>query len=305
MKIRKILSIALAGIVMLSTLALGSCGEEKDYPVTVGKIKIEQEPKNIVILNKNLADIITAIGYDGKTVGRSDEVNQKSFKVVPSVGSAQDPLVDKIKKAKAEIVFADKTLCQSALDKLKESSIPVFQPEDAHTLKQLKVLYKQIGSILGGNVVGNEKAMKSYSEIKNTLKTVRTAAKRDKTVSTLAYLYIDDGAIKTVTGSTWRSSMLSFTGSMNVFEKAESDVVDPAKLVLANPDCIFVADESVKEHLNLSDTLKKLRALDGNTFVISYDDLGMQGYTSLDVIQEMIGDITDADIEETSEAAAE
>ena len=101
MKIRKILSIALAGIVMLSTLALGSCGEEKDYPVTVGKIKIEQEPKNIVILNKNLADIITAIGYDGKTVGRSDEVNQKSFKVVPSVGSAQDPSVDKIKKAKA------------------------------------------------------------------------------------------------------------------------------------------------------------------------------------------------------------
>ena len=301
--IKKVLSCFLIISVILSVISLGSCGEPEEYPVTVGKITIKEEPKNIVILNKNLADIITAIGYDGKTVGRSDDVDQTSFRVVPSMGTAHDPSEDEIKKSKAEIVFADKTLNKADIKKLKVASIAVFQPEEAHTLKQLSVLYKQIGSILGGNTTGAEKAKKAFDEIRNTLRTVKTAAKRDKTVSTVAYLYIDNGVLKTVTGGTWCSTMLGFTGSMNVFAKAASDVVDPAQLLLANPDCIFVSDESVEQYLTTSDTLKKLKALNGNTFIISHDELSMQGYTALDVIKKMINNVTDAEIESTDNEA--
>lgn len=301
--IKKVLSILLAGIMLLSACAaLTSCGKDPEFPVTIGDITINKEPKNIVILDKNLSDIISAIGYDIKMVGRSDEVNQKELKVVPSMGTAQDPSVDKIKKEKAEIVFANDSLNINDIAELKKAGIIVAQFEDANTLKQLKSLYIKIGTMLGGNVTGKEAALKAYKEIKDTLKAVKTAAKRDKTVSTLTYLYTDNGVLKTIIDGSWAATLLNYTGSVNVFENAESDVVDIDKLLLANPDHIFVADKSVKKYLKNSDVLGKLKAVDENTFVIPQDELTLQGYTCLDVLEEMISKITPQTETESSAA---
>ena len=306
--IKKVLSVLLAGVMLLSTAAvLTSCGEEPEFPVQIGNITITEEPQNIVILDKNLSDIISAIGYDIKMVGRSDEVNQKALKVVPSMGTAQDPSVEKIKKEKAEIVFANDSLNKNDIAELKKAGIIVAQFQEANTIKQLKSLYIKIGRMLGGNTEGKEAAIKAYKEIKNTLEAVKTAAKRDKTVSTLAYFYTDNGVLKTVIDGSWASTLLDYTGSVNVFKTADSDVVDIDKLLLANPDHIFVADKSVKKYMCTSDVLGKLKALDENTFVIPQDELTLQGFTCLDVLEEMISKISPQEDETTqsSEEVAE
>ncbi len=291
--IKKAISIILAALLLISTAAImTSCGEESEYPVKIGKITLEKEPKNIVILDKNLADIISAIGYDVKMVGRSDEVNQKGLKVVPSMGTAQDPSVTKIKKEKADIVFADSSLNEADVSKLNKSGIPVAQFDEAHTMKQLQSLYEKIGKLLGGNVTGKAKANKVFKDIKSTLKAVETAAKKDNTISTIAYLYTDNGVLKTVNDGTWCSTLLSYSGSVNVFGSAKSDVVDINKLLVANPTYLFVADKNVETYLNNSDTLKKLDALATRTYILPYDELTLQGYTALDVVKEMIDDIT-------------
>lgn len=298
--IRKVLSILLAGVILLSTAAaLTSCGEDPEFPVKIGNITINKEPKNIVILDKNLSDIISAIGYDVKMVGRSDEVNQKALKVVPSMGTAQDPSVEKIKKEKAEIVFANDSLNKNDIAELKKAGIIVAQFHDANTIKQLKSLYIKIGRMLGGNTEGKQAALKAYKEIKSTLEAVKTAARRDKTVSTLAYLYTDNGVLKSIIDGSWASTLLDYTGSVNVFKTTDSDVVDIDKLLLANPDHIFVADTSVKKYMKNSDVLGKLKALDENTFVIPQDELTLQGFTCLDVLEEMISKITPQETETT------
>ncbi|MBQ7505661.1 MAG: ABC transporter substrate-binding protein [Ruminococcus sp.] len=303
--IKKVLSVMLACVMLLSTAAaLTSCGEEQEFPVKIGSITINKEPKNIVILDKNLSDIISAIGYDIKMVGRSDEVNQKALRVVPSMGTAQDPSVEKIKKEKAEIVFANDSLNKSDVEELKKAGIVVAQFNNATTIKQLKSLYIKIGRMLGGNNEGKEAALKAYKEIKSTLEAVKTAAKRDKTVSTIAYFYTDNGVLKTIIDGSWESTLLDYTGSVNVFKTADSDVVDIDKLLLANPDHIFVASKKVKKYMTTSDVLGKLKALDENTFVIPRDELTLQGFTCLDVLEEMIGKITPQE-EESSEASAE
>ena len=304
--IKKVLSILLAGVLLFGTAALfGSCGGESEFPVTIGSITIEKEPRNIVILDKNLADIISAVGYDVKMVGRSDEVNQKGLEVVPSVGTAHDPSVTGIIKAKTEIVFTNDKLNEADAGKLKKSGIIVAQFESANTLKQLKALYVKIGRMLGGNNTGRVAAVKAFKEIRDTLTAVKSAAKRDKTVSTLAYLYAENGVLKTVNNACWAATLLDYTGSINVFKNTETDVVDIDKLLLANPNHIFAADKSVLEYLTTSDVLSELDALSENTFIIPRDELNLQGYTSLDVIEKMLGDIKKTTGDESSEEKAE
>ena len=307
---KKIVSILFLISVLVSSAALlCSCGGEPEFPVTIGNITIEKEPGNIVILDKNLADIISAIGYDVKMVGRSDEVNQKGLEVVPSMGTAHDPSVTNIIKAKTEIVFTGDSLNDADIQKLEKADIIIARFESANTLKQLRTLYVKIGRMRGGNNTGRVAAVKAFKEIRDTLTAVKSAAKRDKTVSTLAYLYAENGVLKTVTDGCWASTVLDHTGSINVFKNSESDVVDIDKLMLANPNHIFAADKTVLKYLTTSDVLSGLDALSENTFVIPLDELRLQGYTSLDVTQKMLDGITkttnDGTDDENSEENAE
>lgn len=291
---KRLLSLIIAAMMIVSVAAvMTSCGEKPEFPVKIGKITISKEPQKIVILDKNLADIVSAIGYDVKLVGRSDEVDQKGLKVVPSMGTAQDPSVAKIKKEKAEIVFADDTLNDADVTELKKSGIQVAQFDSANTMKQLQSLYEKVGRMLGGNYAGKAKALTAFKDIKSTLKAVETAAKKDsKTVTTVAYLYTDNGVLKTVNDGTWCATLLSYTGSINVFGAAKSDTVDTKNLVLANPTYLFVSDKKVEKYLNNSDVFKKLDALQSRTYILPLDELSLQGYTSLDIVEEMINDIT-------------
>ena len=95
---KKFVSAFLASVVALSACAgLAGCGGDNNYPVSVADITIETEPKDIVVLSDETADIISYLGYAKKMVGRSDEVTQNFLSIAPSVGSAQNPDVDKIK----------------------------------------------------------------------------------------------------------------------------------------------------------------------------------------------------------------
>lgn len=292
---KKTISVLLAAAILLSTAVfLNSCSCKKDteFPVTVAGVTIEKAPENIVILNKNLADIVCAMSYDGKMVAKSDEVNQEEFEDVPSVGSAKNPSVSKISDKKADLVLADSSLENSVKSKLKNKGIKVVILENANTLKQMQGLYIKIGTMLGGKDTGKAKAEKAYNQIHDTLRDIKRAAKHDNTITTIAYLYIDNGALKTVAKGTWGAALIDFTGSMNIFKNASSDVIDPETLRRANPDNIFISDESVRDYLLASETLSDLSALSEHTFVLPYDDLTLQGLNSLETIRKMIDGIS-------------
>lgn len=289
---RKIFSFFMALAVLFTTaFALSGCGEKSEYPVTVGSVTINSQPQHIVILSKNLADVVTCIGYDINMVGRSDEVTQEGLQVVPSVGSCTSPDIKKVKKAQADIVLADSSLTEAAKEEFEKEGIPVVIIDDAQTPKQVKYLYKKVGTVLGGNVTGQSNAKKAISDLFDTMKDIKAAVTTDSIVKTMCYLYVDNGVLKTMNNGTWGATMLGFTGAVNVFKNNEGNVVDTETLTLSNPDCIFCADEEVVNYLKTSDTFSKLNALENNTYVIKYDDINMQGYTALDVLQVMIKDM--------------
>lgn len=288
---KRVISAVLAVAVILTAGCLSACEEKKEYPVTLGKVTVAQEPENIVVLNKNLADIVLTLGYEEKLASRGDEVNQKGMKVVPEVGDSQSPSVKAILNTKSELVLADNTLDPMVSDKLEKKGVTVFRFDEANTPKQVKGLYKKLGRILGGEISGTENAAKTYKELSSTLKSIGEASASDNTmIRTVAYLYIDNGVLKTFNKGSWGDTMLGLTGAMNVFKNAETEVVDNDSLSLSNPEFLIFADMDTYEYLMSGKIAKKLNALNNkpNRFIIPYDEITMQGDTSLDVLQKMI-----------------
>lgn len=285
----KIISALLAVTILLSGVLLASCSGESDFPATVNNTVIKEEPENIVALTKNLADIVSTLGYDVKLVGRSDEVTQQGMHVVPVVGTAQSPIPASVDEVKASVVLADSTLDPTAQKELEKRGVAVITLEDAPTPKQVRGLYKKIGIALAGNIKGKKEGADAYDKLSKTLKDVRDAAAFDNNniLKTVAYLYIDNGALKTFNQNTWGSTMLGLTGALNVFKSADTDVVDTAALALSNPDYIFCADKTTLDFIRSSDALKKLSALK-TAKIIPYDEITMQGNTALNVLETMV-----------------
>ena len=120
---KKIISVVLALLIItISAFGFSGCSQESEYPVTVGSATVGAEPNSIVVLSKNLADIISCIGYDIKMTGRSDAVTQKGFSVVPSVGDEATPDVQAIADTGADIVFAESNLDSDVKAQLEKTN---------------------------------------------------------------------------------------------------------------------------------------------------------------------------------------
>lgn len=285
---KRILAVLLAAVTLLSSAAFTSCSEESDYPVNVGGIKIEEEPDKIVVLSKNLADIISNIGYDVKLVGRSDEVNQKGMAVVPSVGEENIASAVSIVNLGAEVVFSDDTINTDTKNALIKHGTPVVIPEEANTPKQLKNVYRQLGTILGGNIKGKKKADEAFKDLYDELTDVKNAIAETNLVRTVCYLYIENGALKTMHSASWGSKMLGFTGADNVFKNEKTPVVDVDKLLLSNPDFIFCSDMKTVKYLRTKKTFKRLTAIRKNIHIIPLDNINSQGATASAVVEKML-----------------
>lgn len=285
---KKFLALALALMIAVCSLALGSCSDKAEFPVTVDGITINAEPKNIVVLDKNLADIITCIGYVEKLAGRSDDVNQKGMHVVPSVGKTDEADASSIKKLKPDVVFADNKLSKKTASALKKSGIPVVIIKKAHIPQELKKVYIKIGEVLGGKFSGKSKAKKAYKDLYEDLTDIKDIISDKKIVKTVCYLYNDGGELKTLVGGKWEAQVLGFTGAVNVFGSFNKEKLDIKKLAVSNPDFIFCDSKKIIKQLKSNKKLKKLSALENNTHVIKFDEISMQGDTALDALEKML-----------------
>ncbi len=285
---KKIIAALLAASTVLSAAVFSSCGEKSEYPVTVGKITIEAEPENAVVLSKNLADIISTIGYDVKLAGRSDEVDRKGLTVVPSVGPASEASAKSILKLNADVVIADDTINPDTKKQLIKEGVPVIIPEKTSVPKEIKKVYSQLGEVLGGSITGKSEGAKAFDELFEELNDVKNAIAEKDIVKTVCYLYAEDGKIKTMNAGTWGAKILDFTGAENVFKNEESPIVTRRNLLLSNPDFIFCADKRVAYYLRDHKILKRLNALKKDIHVIKLDDINSQGGVAMDALEKML-----------------
>lgn len=280
---KKIVSVFLASALAVSACAaLAGCeGDNKNYPVTVADITIETEPKDIVVLSDETADIISYLGYSKKMVGRSDEVTQNFLSVAPSVGSAQTPDVEKIKSFATDIVFADDTLDENSKKQLTDAGIMVLTIASPETTTELETVYLTLGKILGGEIDGARTGTDSYKELTDTMKTYK--AETNTNVSkTICYLYLNGDKLNTLHSGTYGDMLLSYTGAVNAAVNVSESEIDTKILKIANPDYILYADDATLQFIQNDSDLKGLKALKNNqTLMITKDEISRMGTTSL------------------------
>lgn len=281
---KKIVSVILASSLALSAcVGLAGCSDDKEsnYPVSVADITIETEPMDIVVLSDETADIISYLGYDGKMVGRSDEVNQNFLSIVESVGSAQFPDVDKIKSKATDIVFADDTLDDSVKNELTDAGILVINVVAPETTTELETTYVTIAKILGGAVDGAQKGNDSFYELLDTMKKYKNENNTDVS-KTICYLYLDGDNLNTLNSGTYGDMLLGYTGAVNVAVNVSESVIDTKVLKIANPDYILYADDATLDFVKNDSDLKSLKAIKNNsTLLVTKDEINRMGTTSL------------------------
>lgn len=289
---KKLIAGILCAVLVLGTaLALSGCGD-KNYPVKIANLTIDKEPKSIVVLDPNSADIISYMGYDVKIVGRSREVDQKYLDVAPVMGSAVSPSVQDIIDSGATVVFANEGLNDDFEQSLEKEGIAVIKMSVAETPKQLETNYHTIGKILGGNDDGDAKAASSYDKLISAMEDRKSeaSAKNATALDTVCYLYYEQGGLRLMTRGTYGDMLLGYTGSVNVAVNIDENKVDVNTLKVANPKYIFYADDSTLKAVQADPVLSKLAAVTGGkTMQITKDEMSRQGLTALETLEKMIG----------------
>lgn len=289
---KKIVSVLMAAILCCSVACLfAGCGDG-NYPVTVANITIQKEPSKIVVLDPSAADIISYMSYDGKMVGRSDEVDQSYLAVAPSVGAAADPDTAKIISEGAEIVFAGDKLRDEAVKALEDANITVIKMSLADTPKELETNYLTIGKILGGAIDGDAKGRSAYDKLiehMEKLKLEATTAGANGALNTACYLYVDDGALRVMGSGTYIDMLIGYTGAVNVAVNAEHGNLDVNTLKIANPAYLFYDSEQTYNVIQSDAVLSTMTAVtSGKALQLSDTDTTRQGLTALSTLEKMI-----------------
>ncbi len=289
---KKLIAGILCAVLVLGTaLSLSGCGD-KNYPVKIANLTIDKEPKSIVVLDPNSADIISYMGYDVKIVGRSREVDQKYLDVAPVMGSAVSPSVQDIIDSGATVVFANEGLNDDFEQSLEKEGIAVIKMSVAETPKQLETNYHTIGKILGGNDDGDAKAASSYDKLISAMEQRKSeaSAKNATALDTVCYLYYEQGGLRLMTRGTYGDMLLGYTGSVNVAVNIDENKVDVNTLKVANPKYIFYSDDNTLKAVQADPVLSKLAAVTGGkTMQITKDEMSRQGLTALETLEKMIG----------------
>lgn len=290
--IKKSLSIILC-IALIFSFSLIFYGCEKpitgEFPVTIGDTTIKAEPKNVVVLSDNFADIISYIGYDVKFVGRSADIDQEFLSVVPSVGTKENPSIDLITEFQTDLIITNNTLSDNSKQQITEKGIPVLQLQDATTMDELKTLYTNLGTALGGEKTGKTKGEDAYNDLIDTLDSFKNSVSRS-IIKTACYLYLNEnGELCTFTKDSIESQLFSYCSVTNIFADQESPVVDIDKLRLATPSYIFYSDEFTLQAITKNEDLKNMSAIKNNNLAeIPFKNFKRQGVTYQDTVYKIM-----------------
>lgn len=287
---RKIIAFVLSCMIVSTAFSFAGCGQENsNYPVTVGNITFDKEPKNIVVLSDDIADIISCIGYDVKMVGKSDSVTQEELSVVPSVGSKTAPDTSIIITNETDVVFCNESLDENIKETLEDNGIKIIKMMSAETPEELETVYRSLGKILGGKTAGVSKAQEAYNNLISSMEDVKSKYSSGSILNTVCYVYTDGDQVKIAGKNTLADLILSYTGAVNVAVEAESQNVQEASLNISNPTYIFYSDKTALDTLKADNTLKNLSAVKSNKVMeIPLTNMSRHGITALADLQAMV-----------------
>ncbi|MEE1077133.1 MAG: peptidoglycan-binding protein [Acutalibacteraceae bacterium] len=252
-----------------------------DYPVQVGRDKINSKPKKVLVLDDNVADILIACGYTDKIVGCSTDCTQAELTQVKKYGSDINPRTDIISQANADIIFASPDVSHQDYKDMKESGTVVLRIAPANSIESLDTLYSNICTIMSGNLEGDRLGTEYAQTITDNIEKANS-----NTVVKGCYIY-DVDTEKAVTNDMFENDILKYAGVQNIATDLDVAGALPVSKILASDKqqgfaFYILCEKGMKDKILQSNTFKNANVVNKNRVIeIPSEYLSRQGNSAV------------------------
>lgn len=285
---------ALLGILLVLSICVG-CGPkgdissgvaEQDFPVTVNEVTIQDEPKGVVVLSPNLAEVIMALGYEMQLCGKGAACTQEDLSVLPDM-TLDDP--QSILGVGADLVLTEDAPSEEQKQGLNDAGIDVVTIAPATSREDFTRLYREVGSCMTGGVKGYERGEKIAEGIFSTIDDISRQIPQTDTPVSVCYLYDVEGGV--VTGDTLEGKLIECAGLINAASDGAGNHMDVETLLMVQPQYIF-SPTGLKDTLAQTDQYKDLTAVqEGRVYEMDPSLMEWQGNGVISAVSFMAGTV--------------
>ena len=285
---------ALLGILLVLSICVG-CGPkgdissgvaEQDFPVTVNEVTIQDEPKGVVVLSPNLAEVIMALGYEMQLCGKGAACTQEDLSVLPDM-TLDDP--QSILGVGADLVLTEDAPSEEQKQGLNDAGIDVVTIAPATSREDFTRLYREVGSCMMGGVKGYERGEKIAEGIFSTIDDISRQIPQTDTPVSVCYLYDVEGGV--VTGDTLEGKLIECAGLINAASDGAGNHMDVETLLMVQPQYIF-CPTGLKDTLAQTDQYKDLTAVqEGRVYEMDPSLMEWQGNGVISAVSFMAGTV--------------
>jgi iron complex transport system substrate-binding protein len=238
-------------------------------------VELDAIPERIVSFGPSITEILFALGLGQKIVGVSNYCDYpEEAKLVPTVGDAFNPSLEKIVELQPDLVL---TVKQEQLTAHLDDVGINYAVIDPHNIDDIKKDIKLLGDITGTTKTATELIKNMDNSVARITGLVKNAPK----VSVFFMIDATDPTLPWTAGTgSFIDSLITMAGGTNVAGGAEGDWIQLSleKIVQADPDIIItqtmtggqpIISIEELEHHPIWSQMRAVKA--GNVFVINGD----------------------------------
>ncbi len=262
-------------VLLVVLMLLPACSRPKNYPVTVGGAEIADYPTAVVTLSPYLGEIIYGLKQSQVLVGRSEFCDYNgNVRLLPSMGTVNEPDVDAIIALAPQVVFAATSLPQEATAKLLEHNITVCVLPIPTTIEEVEQRVTDVAKVLRGTNRAEALAKDYLADFEKKLDYVAYKLK-DVVKPTGIFVLSNQGAV--ATGDTLAGIIMQLAGVTNIAADLRGYAMPFDRILAANPDVIIVSNPPAITYINSSDFYQLAAASAGKIYEI--DNSYVEKYT--------------------------
>lgn len=307
MKIKKIVSFFLAGIMLLSfsgcefieNLPFFTEDEpdeppvietpeviepvDPNWPVSAFGTEIEKAPEKVAVASPALAEYIYDMDLMEKVVAVSEFCGFAGAVSYPSIGSVRLPDLEAIKEAAPEYILTFSAYEENILIEIQQMNVKVIKIEAPESLDELRALYKEIALFFKGAVDGVSFGENYVAEYDSALSALAYSGEQ----KTAAFIRALDYMM--ITGGTMEQELISAAGIKNAAEAYSGYTFPEENWKEFDPEVIFLSTDLHLIDLETNDLYKKKTAVKGDkVYNADIDVLAIGSMRSFDILKNLL-----------------
>lgn len=205
---------------------------ESPYPVTVGSFVFKEQPMYVGSLSPAITEIICELEYSDALIGRSSYCEYPEIvQTKADLGSAANPDVDAIIAAAPQLLISHSPIAKKDITAIENAGTRVWIMPAPNSVEELYNYYRDIASVFGGKLTGEDAADKAMRPLLDALNGVDGSME--------SFVYIMSPELAAATNSTFAGSFFSSFGK-NAAGDGEEVVFTDEELAELDPEWIIV-----------------------------------------------------------------